>query len=191
MTTHAHYLVVDLEATCDENMKLPREETEIIEIGAVLVASDTLAHVAEFQTFVKPIRHPTLTPFCTRLTTITQAQVDAAPKFPLAIRAFAEFLKGRDFLFCSWGDYDRAQFERDGRRHGVRPPLGRDHWNLKEAYRRASGETKKLGNGQALREVGLRQEGTAHRGIDDARNIARLLPFILGRLPFPGRARSA
>ena len=34
MSTFSHYLVVDLEATCDENHRIPREETEIIEIGA-------------------------------------------------------------------------------------------------------------------------------------------------------------
>ncbi|GIS61919.1 MAG: hypothetical protein CM1200mP2_41440 [Planctomycetaceae bacterium] len=32
----------------------------------------------------------------------------------------------------------------------------------------------------ALKEVGLELRGTHHRGIDDARNIARLLPFIVG-----------
>jgi inhibitor of KinA sporulation pathway (predicted exonuclease) len=29
--------------------------------------------------------------------------------------------------------------------------------------------------------MGLRFEGTQHRAIDDARNIARLLPHVLGR----------
>jgi len=34
----------------------------------------------------------------------------------------------------------------------------------------------------ALRRVGLPLVGTHHRGIDDARNIARILPFALGRV---------
>ena len=33
---------------------------------------------------------------------------------------------------------------------------------------------------QALKLAGLELDGTHHRGIDDARNIARLLPFIVG-----------
>ena len=37
--------------------------------------------------------------------------------------------------------------------------------------------------GQALRRLGLRFEGPPHRGIDDARNIVRLLPYALGRMP--------
>ena len=32
----------------------------------------------------------------------------------------------------------------------------------------------------ALAQAGLPLAGTHHRGIDDARNIARLLPFALG-----------
>ncbi len=43
-----------------------------------------------------------------------------------------------------------------------------------------------MGVGQALRRVGLRFEGTPHRGIDDARNIVRLLPYALGVEPLPG-----
>jgi inhibitor of KinA sporulation pathway (predicted exonuclease) len=185
MRTPGFYLVIDLEATCDEDHRIPREQTEIIEIGAVLVAEETLLPVEEFQTFVRPIRHTRLTPFCTRLTTITQAQVDSAPTFAAAIARLAAFVNGRDQLFCSWGDYDRNQLNRDARRFGVRVPLGAEHWNLKEAFRRSSGDDRQLGNGQALRRVGLRSLGTAHRGIDDARNIARLLPFILGRKSIP------
>jgi inhibitor of KinA sporulation pathway (predicted exonuclease) len=187
MRNTKQYLVVDLEATCDDQDTIPREQTEIIEIGAVLVDAETLAAGAEFQSFVRPIRHKTLTPFCTRLTSITQAQVDTAPTFPVAIAKLGAFLRehGQEPLFCSWGNYDKNQLARDAGRHGVRLPLGKDHWNLKEAFAQRAGETKKLGTGQALGRVGLRFQGTAHRGIDDARNIARLLPFVLGRQPIP------
>jgi inhibitor of KinA sporulation pathway (predicted exonuclease) len=184
MESPRYYLVIDLEATCDENHAIPRAETEIIEIGAVLCDADDFAPVGEWQSFVKPTRHPRLTPFCTRLTSIQQADVDAAPGFAAAIRGLAEFVRGKDLVFCSWGDYDRNQLDRDSRRHGVALPLGKRHINLKERFARLDGQ--KLGVGQALRRAGLRFAGTAHRGIDDARNIARLLPCCLGRIPLPG-----
>lgn len=192
MTSPNHYLVVDLEATCCDDDSIPREETEIIEIGAVLVAADTLAPTAEFQTFVRPIRHPKLTEFCTRLTTITQADVAAAPRFPQASAALANFVRGKDALFCSWGGYDRNQLRRDANRHRVKPPLGERHLNLKAAFSQRLGESREYGTGQALRRIGLSFAGTHHRAIDDARNIARLLPFILGRqaaaqTPGPGQ----
>jgi inhibitor of KinA sporulation pathway (predicted exonuclease) len=193
METKKYYLVIDLEATCDDGERMPREETEIIEIGAVLCEQESLKNVAEFQTFVRPLRHPKLTPFCTRLTTITQEQVAAAPTFSVAVQRLGAWLRDKgamgQVVFCSWGDYDKNQLAREERRNGIRLPLGTEHMNLKESFRRRSGDDKKLGTGQALVRVALRFEGTAHRGIDDARNIARLLPYCLGRLPIPeGRA---
>jgi inhibitor of KinA sporulation pathway (predicted exonuclease) len=176
-------LVVDLEATCDDRGTIPRSESEIIEIGAVLVDGASLCAVDEFQTFVRPIAHPTLTPFCTQLTTITQADVDAAPLFPAAAERLAAF--GAGALFCSWGAFDRNQLEADARRHSVPPPLGPRHLNVKEAFARAAGDRKTMGNRAVLRRVGIDATGTHHRGIDDARNIAMLLPFALGRIPIP------
>src|SRR5512145_1452543 len=109
MPSPTHYLVIDLEATCSEDGSIPREETEIIEIGAVLVAAESSSIVREFQTFVRPIRHPKLTPFCTKLTTITQADIDAAPRFSSAMVKLREFIGRDEALFCSWGNYDRNQ----------------------------------------------------------------------------------
>lgn len=182
MSETSRYLVVDLEATCDEHNALPRDESEIIEIGAVLVDGATLQPLDEFQTFVRPRVHPRLTPFCTQLTTITQEDVARAPSFREVAPKLAAF--GQGALFCSWGGYDRNQLERDARRVGVRTPLGPRHLNLKEAFARAAGAGES-GTYGALRRVGLAPTGTHHRGIDDARNIARLLPFALGRAPIP------
>jgi inhibitor of KinA sporulation pathway (predicted exonuclease) len=188
MSSPTFYLVIDLEATCSDDGSVPREEMEIIEIGAVLVDASTFEPAREMQTFVRPIRHPKLTPFCIELTTITQADVDKAPRFPSAMAKLADFIRGTDALFCSWGGYDRNQLQRDARRHGVRVPLGADHLNLKAAFSRRLGEPREYGTGQALRRVGLSFQGTHHRAIDDARNIARLLPYVLG-VKTPGAGR--
>jgi 3'-5' exoribonuclease 1 len=176
----AYYLVIDVEATCERGGLLPPKETEIIEIGAVLVRSGTFAPEGEFQTFVRPVAHPRLTPFCTELTSIAQADVDRAPTFSAAVAALAAFIGGRDALFCSWGEYDRNQFKRDAQRHRVGLPFGGRHLNLKALFSETLGESERFGMAGALRRVGLRLEGTHHRGIDDARNIAKLLPYALG-----------
>lgn len=180
MTRPAYYLVIDLEATCDRDHALPREETEIIEIGAVLARGRDFGVEDEFQTFIRPVAHPRLTPFCTELTSITQADVDAAPTFPAAVAKLRMFIGGRDVLFCSWGNYDRSQFERDARRHRVALPFGGRHLNLKAQYLERFGEGRRSGMAGVLGRFGLALEGTHHRGIDDARNIAKLLPYVLG-----------
>jgi inhibitor of KinA sporulation pathway (predicted exonuclease) len=177
------YLVVDLEATCDDRGAVPSGEGETIEIGAVLVDGATLETIDEFQTFVQPIVHPALTPFCTQLTTITQADVDAAPLFTEVAPELTRF--GHGALFCSWGAYDRNQLARDAALHRIAPPLGPDHWNIKAAFGRIANMRRACGTYSALRRVGLAPTGTHHRGIDDARNIARLLPYALGRVAIP------
>jgi inhibitor of KinA sporulation pathway (predicted exonuclease) len=178
-----HFLVIDFEATCDQDHRISKYEMEIIEIGAVLVDSSTLKPVGEVGTFVRPIRHPKLTAFCTELTTITQGDVDAAPLFPEALAKVKALLQehgAEDALFCSWGDYDRNQLTQDCRLHGVPYPF-HDHLNLKKRFSERQGLPKKLGMAAVLAHVNLKLEGTHHRGIDDARNIARVLPWIVDR----------
>lgn len=180
------YLVIDLEATCDDRGLVPKREMEIIEIGAVLVDRETFEPIAEFQSFVRPVRHPELTPFCQALTSITQAEVDAAPGFPIVIAAMREFVEEHEHpLFCSWGNYDRGQFGLDAIFHQVELPFGRDHLNIKQAFGDALGTRKRFGMAAALRKLGLPLDGTHHRGIDDARNIARILPYAIGAWQVP------
>lgn len=54
-----------------------------------------------------------------------------------------------------------------------------DHLNLKRRFTERMGLRKPEGMRGALRRVGLPLEGTHHRGIDDARNLAGLLPYIV------------
>jgi inhibitor of KinA sporulation pathway (predicted exonuclease) len=174
--TNDSYLIVDLEATCSAVGEVPRPEMEIIEIGAVMQSSLTYEVEAEFQTFVRPVRHPRLTDFCTDLTGITQDNVAGAPPFPEALAAFREWAHDfGDALFCSWGDYDRKQFHQDCAYHRVAYPVRSGHLNLKAEFSRSLGRSKKLGIAEAVRLLGLRFEGAHHRGLDDARNIAHIV----------------
>lgn len=175
-----HYLVVDLEATCCNQKTIPAKEMEIIEIGA-LMTDVNFQLISSFQSFIRPVRHATLTPFCSQLTSIQQSDVDLAPPFAEVIARFKEWIyRYPNFVFCSWGNYDRKQLEQDCAFHGVSYPIGAEHINLKERFAQQQGLRKKQGARGAVWLAGLEFEGTHHRGIDDARNIARLLPFCLG-----------
>ena len=83
-------------------------------------------------------------------------------------------------VFGSWGDYDRKQFQQDSHFHKVPFPIAYPHINLKQLFSEIQGLPKRYGMAQSLEMAGLILEGTHHRGIDDARNIAKLLPYILG-----------
>ncbi len=173
----AKSLLIDLEATCWERGEERGRQGEIIEIGAVLV-DEEFEPAGEFQTFVKPKANPVLSGFCIKLTSITQAQVDTAPQLPEAMRAFVTDVERqagrriRELEFLSWGFYDRKQFERECAIRGIRYPFGL-HRSVKHEF----AERRKMrpcGMEQALKMLGIPLEGTHHRGIDDARNIARI-----------------
>ena len=65
--------------------------------------------------------------------------------------------------------------------HRVSYPFSGGHLNLKVAFTEQQGLKKKFGMAEALKLAGIDLVGVHHRGIDDARNIARLLPHSLGR----------
>jgi 3'-5' exoribonuclease 1 len=181
---YQHILVVDLEATCCDLKSIPRHQMETIEIGAVMVNTVNLEIVAEFQTFIKPLRHPVLTEFCRQLTSITQPQVDTAPTFPAAMKLWQPWLAQFDkTIFGSWGAYDRKQFQQDSKYHQIDLPypVSSNHINLKEIFSTTQGLSKRHGMASALNLANIPLTGTHHRGIDDARNISQLLPYILGR----------
>jgi inhibitor of KinA sporulation pathway (predicted exonuclease) len=172
------YVIVDLEATCWEG-RAPAAN-EVIEIGAV--AYEVGRGVAgEFQTFVRPRLRPVLSDFCKALTTIRQEDVDGAPPFPQALEAFRAFAGSfAPFTLGAWGNYDRNQLRRDCKLHRVAYPFD-SYVNLKQAFARIKG-CPPGGMAEALRRAGLALVGTHHRGIDDVRNIARLLDHLLGRV---------
>ncbi len=181
-----HYLVVDFEATCSNDGTLRREEMEIIEVGAVMVDGETLTTLTEFQSFVRPVRHPVLTPFCTELTSITQADVDAAPTLPEVVEQWIAWsVPFEECVFSSWGSYDHNQLVQDCRFHGIAMPFLLEPINLKAEFSAQLKIRRRMGMKEALSRAGLTLDGTHHRGIDDARNIARLLPFIVGDVECP------
>jgi inhibitor of KinA sporulation pathway (predicted exonuclease) len=181
------YLIVDLEATCWEQRGYGASKMEIIEIGAVMLATASGPIEAEFDSFVRPVENPILSDFCTRLTGIRQEDVHSAEPFPAAFDRFIAWAGTEPYALCSWGQYDLKQFEAEFKRHRMQmPPSFGRHINVKRAFCESRG-IKLCGMKRALEIAGLPLEGTHHRGIDDARNIARLavlvLPEIETRIP--------
>ncbi|HEY2344052.1 MAG TPA: 3'-5' exonuclease [Chthoniobacteraceae bacterium] len=175
-SSNSFKLIIDLEATCSQDGSVPRDEMEIIEIGAVMQNEQTLVIESEFQIFIRPTRHPILTPFCKELTGIKQEDVSDALPFPSALEKMRQWMSAfPNSLFCSWGNYDRNQFGQDCAHHNVPYPFGPDHLNLKAEFADAFNLRKPIGISGALKHFGLKFQGSPHRGLDDARNIAAIV----------------
>jgi inhibitor of KinA sporulation pathway (predicted exonuclease) len=173
-------LVLDLEMTCNDDDSIPPEAMEVIEIGAVVAAlsGEIIAH---FQSFVKPNLNPVLTNFCKQLTGIEQREVDSAPSFSTVINELQQFVQLQDALLFwgSWGKSDEKQILHECQRHKIANPLASlMHRNLKGDFAKIR-KIRQVGMSKALELARLKREGKGHRALDDAANIAKLLPFCL------------
>lgn len=180
MTTK--YGLIDLECNCSKGDDIPRNEMEIIEIGCVVVDSGGKV-LDELDLFVKPVIHEKITDFCTELTGITQDTVDNGIRLVEALKEVYQFLDkhGVD-TWLSWGyfDYNKVKQEVGSKQInlGKNSLLDMNHINLSYEYFTQQGLRRKVGVRKALRQKKMEFIGRPHSGIDDVRNIARLLPYV-------------
>ncbi len=168
-----HYIIFDLEATCWRLRRPPRQE--IIEIGAVKVGNKG-ERIGEFSAFIKPKLNPKLSDFCKELTSIEQEEVDRAEDFQEVIWKFEDWLYQSDdrVTLFSWGDYDKHQLQMDAELHELSIPWVENHMCLKTEHAKLLRLREPVGVKTALELSGFTFDGTSHRGIDDARNTARI-----------------
>lgn len=179
------YIVFDLEATCWEGVR-DFDRMETIEIGAVEMLRADAYPSREYTRFIRPVVEPKLSDFCTQLTTIRQRDVDRAEGFWAVFPDFLDWIGEEPFILGSWGEYDLGQFRLDCRRHGFPFPTSFErHVNLKKEFTSFMGG-KVGGLERALARAGIPLEGTHHRGIDDARNTAKLAAMFLPALEASG-----
>ena len=148
------YIVFDLEATCWE--KRDNSPNETIEIGAVMI-NEKKEIIAEFEQFVKPLKHPILSDFCKELTSIRQDQVDNAPYFGEAKDNFLKWITAAspEYVLCSWGFYDKKQFQSDCQIYGIDTAWIEPHISLKHQHGKIMNLRRPIGMKRALQQEGL------------------------------------
>jgi len=170
-----NYIIFDLEATCiKDKYKTFRNET--IEIGAVKIIqreNGQLEIIDTFDKFIRPKLNLILSKFCKELTSIQQEDVNFAHSFPTVINEFKEWI-GNEYMLCSWGFYDQKQLENDSILYGLNSFWTNKHISLKHQFPDIMQLSKPCGLNKALKLSGISFEGTHHRGIDDAKNIAKI-----------------
>lgn len=170
-------IIVDLEATCQENDSTYQKE--IIEIGAIRVVDGIIRD--EFDVFVKPLKNSTLSEYCKNLTHISQEDVDNGLSPAEAITKFYLWATNNykdDVVYVSWGGFDQRELLREAQINHLNLVLineiRRKHHNLKTIYAKVLGLKRQVGTLEALRREGLQFDGSNHRAIDDVKNINRI-----------------
>lgn len=175
-----HIIVVDLEATCGDNV--PREHMEAIQYGAVTVRLDDLSNERLRQFEVRPVLNPVLSMFCTSLTGISQEMVNAGLTYDQALEIVRGDVAGlgEDWAWCSWGEYDRNQMDRDSLLHRLPPWLPDNrHFNLKSLHGMVRGIKRGNGLAKATALEGMKFEGVHHNALSDALTAANILKKLI------------
>ena len=177
-------LVVDLEATCWEGEPPKGESSEIIEIGFCVLDAATGQRSDAQGLLVRPERS-TLSDYCQKLTTITPEMLAGAPSFAEACALLVDQYDSQRRTWASYGDFDRIKLQQQCADWDVPYPFGRSHINVKNLFALQQGLTEEVGLQKATAQLGLPFEGTIHRGVDDAWNIAAVLNEVLFRRETP------
>ena len=183
--------VLDFEATCLKEMKI--DPQEIIEIPVIVFDLRERKIVTQFHCYVKPLFRPRLSPFCVKLTGISQTLVDVSDDFQTVFMRFTAWLdedafKDKKWTFLTVGDWDLktalpTQCELSNVIDWQRPEF--DCWiDIKKEFVRLTGcEVKRdsessTGLEQMLNMLGLRHEGHLHSGIDDVKNTVKIVDML-------------
>lgn len=171
-------VVIDLEATCWEGYDAPEgQENEIIEIGVCLLEPNSGAVTDKRSILVRPEKS-VVSPFCTKLTSITQEMVDQhGIPFAEACAILEREYDTRNRLWASWGAFDRTLFRKQCKSRGVRYPFSKKHSNLKRVFQDSHGT--RMGLARALAALKIEHTGRHHRGHDDAYNTALVLNQLM------------
>ncbi|KAA0202838.1 hypothetical protein HAZT_HAZT001943 [Hyalella azteca] len=184
-----YLLILDFEATCFKKFDNPdfgAQSQEIIEFPALKLNPETLTVESTFQEFVKPVIHPELSDFCTKLTSITQHDVDNSGVFAEVLKRFNAWYEkevgASSCLPITCGDWDlKTMLPNQCRREGIPvPPALRQWHNLKKSYCAATSVYCRSLT-EMLHGLSLSFEGRLHRGIDDCRNINTIVVELLKR----------
>jgi len=192
--SNKYICVLDFEANCAQNMKILNMDNEVIEFPSVLLKYDFTGNkkieaISEFQMFCKPKHTPKLTQFCIELTKITQDKVDNGVEFPVALKRHELWLRSNipDFddecskgnvIIATCGEWDMSVMApKEYKNYNIKKvhSVYMKYINVKTEFTSFYKIGSKFGMVAMLEFLDINLEGTHHSGIDDCRNISKIL----------------
>ena len=193
-----YLLVLDFEATCQKGQQL--KPHEIIEFPCALLNTRKGFEVESiFHKYVRPVHHPILTEFCTELTGITQDIVNEADDFESVFRQFRLWVEDElalinpetnksstndvnKFTFVICGDWDfKYMLPEQCSTSNISIPGYMKKWiNVKKSFAASFGiPDRPKGLSSMLRSLEMEFVGRPHSGIDDVKNIVRIVKSLV------------
>lgn len=178
---YQYLLILDFEANCVEEGKL--ECQEVIEFPVVPIDIKNLKVMEDkiFHTYVKPTVVPNITEFCTKLTGITQGQVDAGIDLVETLKRLDKWRTENGFTYhnstivtCGKWDLNTCLKNEAAYKQLDIPDYLRKFINIKDLWMSTFCLPKSPDMVGMLKSLELTLDGKHHSGIDDSKNIAKL-----------------
>ena len=183
-----HFILFDTEYTAWEGSQQrrwsePWEHREIIQIAALKVElASGCREIACFDTLVRPLINPALSPYITSLTGITQPEIDArGVSFASAYTAFYEFSAQGALPLLSWAD-DAAILRENCALTGL--PFGdypAGFHDIRDLFEAVGIDTTLYSSGTVYQAFGLAFPHNAHNALNDVRSLALSLDDLSRR----------
>jgi inhibitor of KinA sporulation pathway (predicted exonuclease) len=181
--------VLDFEATCFEHNETPRDKMEIIEFPSILYKVDSNTNsfevIEEFHQYVKPTYRPILTKFCKDLTGIQQSTIDSANTIEFVYQDHINWIKkyvkpSDELIFATCGYWDLKTMLRNEvkNKNLVLNPIYKKYINVKDEYEYFF-KRKTRSMSDMLTHLNIPLVGRLHSGIDDTRNIAKIVEKMI------------
>lgn len=168
------------EGSSQRNWTAPGEFREVIQIGAILADSETLEEIDSFSVLIRPVLNPTLSPYISALTGITQDDLSrSGVTLEEGVSLFLEFCANRT-MYC-YG-YDGLIIANNlgliGRRSiwpGLRPV------NIGAWFEQQGIDVRSTNSGKLARVAGATFTGREHDALGDCRSILAAARILVSR----------
>ncbi|VBB17569.1 exonuclease [Yasminevirus sp. GU-2018] len=182
--------VLDLEATCGKHTS-----PEIIEFSSVMLRweKNEITEIGQFQQFVRPSIHPVVSLFCEKLTGITQGTVNKGASLKETVAKHLKWIRDitnskdvKDIrervMIVTCGAWDiEMMLPADLERNNLdTDPVYEQYVNAKDLFSTVTGiRTSKSSMTEMMKYYDLELKGRHHSGIDDSRNISRIITEMI------------
>lgn len=167
-----NYIIFDLEWNQSAHGKADSIEEfpfEIIEIGAVKLQKDYSVS-GEFHRLIRPQVYTQMHYAISEVTHMDMGELrHHGEKFTTAVRSFMDWC-GPDCIYCTWGAMDLTELQRNMKYFGVDNPFPKPlfYYDIQKLYTLFYKDGVKPSLDAAVEEMGLLEERSFHRALDDA-----------------------
>lgn len=178
-----NYIVLDLEwnqCPAGRDASVEHLPFEIFEIGAVKL-NEKMESVSEFHRLIKPCVYRRLHYIISEVTHVSSADLARSGEpFDESIRDFIEWC-GEDYVFCTWGNMDILELQRNMVYHGIELPFAKPllFYDVQKLYSLlySDGKTRESLD-RAVVFFSLESNEPFHRALVDAEYTAKILARI-------------